>query len=132
MINEGNKMPIVFDALLLSLPTRSSTVRMRVWRTLKSTGCAVLRDGVYILPKGTSQAAALTGIESEVKATTGFAMTAELSVAAPAQLEHVRKLFDRSAEYGALVQKMNTGKTVLRRLGKRKAETMLGRLRRSF
>src|SRR2546423_10847815 len=106
-------MPATFDALLLSLPTRSSTIRMRVWRTLKSTGCGVLRDGVYILPKGAPQAAALAELESEVRSAEGFAMTVELNVTAPAQLEHIRKLFDRSGDYGALVQKMNAGKIVL-------------------
>ena len=39
-----------FNALVLSLPTRNSTLRMRVWRGLKETGCGVLRDGVYLLP----------------------------------------------------------------------------------
>ena len=125
-------MATAFEALLLSLPTRSSTIRMRVWRALKSTGCAVLRDGVYILPKDAPQAAALAEIESEVQSTTGFAMTVELNVMPPAKLQHIHKLFDRSAEYGALVQKMNHAKTILRRLGSRKAETMVGRVRRSF
>ena len=41
-----------FNALVLSLPTRNSTIRMRVWRALKETGCGVLRDGVYVLPAG--------------------------------------------------------------------------------
>ena len=35
-----------FTALLLSLPSGNSTLRMRLWRALKATGCAVLRDGV--------------------------------------------------------------------------------------
>src|SRR3954447_15397953 len=30
-----------FRALLLSLPTHNSTLRMRLWRALKATGCAV-------------------------------------------------------------------------------------------
>jgi hypothetical protein len=34
-----------FDALVLSLPTRDSTLRMRAWRALKEAGCGVLRDG---------------------------------------------------------------------------------------
>src|SRR3954467_12328822 len=40
----------VFNTLILSLPTRNSTLRMRVWRALKECGAAVLRDGVYLLP----------------------------------------------------------------------------------
>jgi hypothetical protein len=121
-----------FHALLLSLPTRSSTIRMRVWRTLKSTGCGVLRDGVYILPAGVPQAAALRELEAEVKAAGGFAMTAELVINDPAQVEQARKTFDRTSQYATLVQNMNAARKTLSRLGKRKGETALARLRRSF
>ena len=41
----------MFQTLVLSLPTRNSTLRMRVWRALKECGAAVLRDGVYLLPQ---------------------------------------------------------------------------------
>ena len=121
-----------FLALLTSLPTGNSTLRMRVWRGLKTTGCGVLRDGVYILPIEAPRSAALVEAESDVKAAGGFAMTVELNLKTSAQLEHVRKLFDRSQEYGALVAKIGTTKAALRRLGKRKADTLVQRLRRSF
>ena len=121
-----------FLALLTSLPTGNSTLRMRVWRALKDTGCGVLRDGVYILPIEAPQAPALAEAEAEVKAAGGFAMTVELNLKTSAQVEHVRKLFDRSQEYGALVAKIGTTKAALRRLGKRKAETLVQRLRRSL
>ena len=35
--------------LILNLTTSQATLRMRVWRTLKQSGAAVLRDGVYLL-----------------------------------------------------------------------------------
>jgi hypothetical protein len=123
---------MAFRALLLSLPTRSSTVRMRVWRTLKSTGCGVLRDGVYILPRNAPQVAGLVEVQSEVKAASGFAMTVELSVNTSEQASYVRKLFDRSDEYGALVAKIKSAGLALGKLGKRKGETAVERLRRSF
>lgn len=119
-------------ALLTSLPTGNSTLRMRVWRALKNTGCGVLRDGVYILPVEAPQAAALAAAETEIKAAGGFAMTVELSLKTSTQLEHVRKLFDRSKEYGALVAKVGAAKTALQRLGKRKADTLVQRLRLLF
>jgi hypothetical protein len=121
-----------YQALLLSLPTRNSTVRMRVWRTLKSTGCGVLRDGVYVLPAGVSQTAALGEVASEVKSAGGCALTVELIVNTPSELGHVRRLFERSDEYGALVGQINRAKATLRRLGQRKADTAIQRLRRSF
>ncbi len=121
----------MFLALLTSLPTGNATLRMRVWRSLKSTGCGVLRDGVYVLPAEAPTAAGLAEAESEVKKAGGFAMTVELNFKA-AQLEHVRKLFDRGNQYGALVARMGAAKTSLRRLGKRKADTLVQRLRRSL
>lgn len=120
-----------FDALLLSLPTHNSTLRMRLWRALKATGCGVLRDGVYVLPADAPQVAALKDVEAEVKSAGGFAMTGRLAVGS-AQAAEVRHLFDRSADYGALVKDINRAKTGLKRLGKRKAETAVQRLRRAF
>lgn len=121
-----------FLALLTSLPTGNSTIRMRVWRALKSTGCGVLRDGVYLLPAAATQSAALAEAESEIKAAGGFAMTVELKLKSPAQLEHVRKLFDRSEEYGALVARIAAARTSLGKFGKRKAGTLVERLQRSL
>jgi hypothetical protein len=121
-----------FLALLISLPTGNSTLRMRVWRALKSTGCGVLRDGVYVLPTEAPQAAALMEAESEVKAAGGFAMIVELNLKTSTQLEHVRKLFDRSEEYGAIVRQLTAAKASLQRLGKRKADTLVQRSRRAL
>jgi hypothetical protein len=122
----------VFLALLTSLPTGNSTLRMRLWRALKSTGCGVLRDGVYVLPVAAPQAQALAEMGVAVRSAGGFAMTAELDFKTPAQIEHIRGLFDRGKEYGRLVGEMGAARTTLRRLGKRKAETLFQRLRRAF
>ena len=121
-----------FLALLTSLPTGNSTLRMRTWRTLKSTGCGVLRDGVYLLPVEAPGSAALAGVESEVRSAGGFAMTAEMNFKAPGQIEYVHQLFDRGREYGALVKQLNAAKLSLQRLGNRKAETLVLRLRRAL
>jgi hypothetical protein len=121
-----------FRALLLSLPTGHSTMRMRLWRALKATGCGVLRDGVYILPAGAQQTAAFAEIEAEARTAGGFAMTADLSLATPQQLAHAHALFDRSADYGALVERINRTRGALKRLGERKAQTAVQRLHRAF
>src|SRR5262245_979676 len=122
----------MFLALLTSLPTGNSTLRMRVWRALKGSGCGVLRDGVYLLPVEAPGAAALAGAEAEIKAAGGFAMTVQLDFKAPEQVDHVRKLFDRGEEYAALLARAGAARAALRRLGKRKADTLVQRLRRSF
>jgi len=122
----------MFLALLTSLPTGNSALRMRVWRALKASGCGVLRDGVYLLPTGAPGAAALAEAEADVKAAGGFAMTVEIDFKAPAQLEHVRKLFDRGEHYAALLAGVGKARAALPRLGMRKTDALVHRLRRSF
>ncbi len=119
-----------FAALVLSLPTRNSTSRMRVWRALKESGCAVLRDGVYLLPP--SAAAALEKVETEIRSHGGFAMTLELRPRSETQQDHIRKLFDRSAAHGTLVEKMHATKASLARLGSRRGSTAVRRLERAL
>jgi hypothetical protein len=122
----------MFLALLTSLPSGNSTLRMRVWRALKSSGCGVLRDGVYLLPAQAPGAAALADAAAEIKAAGGFAMTVQLDFKTPEQVEHVHKLFDRAEEYAMLLEKAGAARAALRRLGKRKADTLVQRLRRSL
>lgn len=119
------------NALVLSLPTHNSTVRMRVWRALKDSGCGVLRDGVYVLPAANANGV-LGEVESAIRAAGGFAMTLELKPRTAEQFSEVRKLFDRSADYGGLLQKIDAAGSALPRLGARKAQTQLRRLRANF
>jgi hypothetical protein len=121
-----------FSALVLSLPTRNSTLRMRVWRALKENGCGVLRDGVYLLPAGDGRDRALAALESEIRATGGFAMTLALTATTDAQLGDMKKLFDRGADYGALVRRIDAARASLARLGARRAQTELRRLERAL
>jgi hypothetical protein len=121
-----------FHALVLSLPTRNSTIRMRVWRALKETGCGVLRDGVYLLPAGARDSTVLARLESDIRAADGFAMTVELKLTTAEQLAQVRRLFERSVDYGTLVKKIGAARAALPRLGPRRAQTTLRRLQRSF
>ena len=113
---------MIFDALVLSLPARHSTLRVRVWRTLKETGCGVLRDGVYVLPTGAAGASVLRRLESEINAAGGSAMVVELEPKGPDDLKKVRGLFDRTADYRALLQMLSAPAT----------QRVLERLRRSF
>src|ERR1043165_2849554 len=102
---------MIFDALVLSLPARHSTLRVRAWRTLKETGCGVLRDGVYVLPKDSKGSSVLSRLESEINAAGGSAMVVELEPKSPDDLKKVRALFDRTADYRALLQKLSAPAT---------------------
>jgi hypothetical protein len=121
-----------FSALVLSLPSKNKTVRMRIWRALHGIGCGVLRDGVYLLPAGAAQASDFVDLESDVKTAGGFAMTVELNLKTSVQFEQVRKLFDRTSEYTSLVTQINAAKKTLSRLGQPRADTLVKRLNRSF
>ena len=118
-----------FDALVLSLPTRNSTLRMRLWRALKDAGTGVLRDGVYIVPAGK---APLAKLESDITSNGGFAMTFELTPKTPQQLGDIQKLFDRSAQYQDLLARIAAAGNSLGRFGARRAQTGIRRLERSM
>lgn len=120
-----------FNTLVLSLPTRNSTLRMRLWRALRESGCGALRDGVYVLPS-TADTAALAKMESDIRSHGGFAMTAELKPRTSAQLADIRRLFDRSGGYGSLVERMSDAKGSLPRLGARRGQTLIRRLERAL
>jgi len=121
-----------FSALVLSLPTRNSTVRMRVWRALKGTGCGVLRDGVYLLPRDVPAAAVFPEVEAQVRSAEGFAMTVDVDFRTAKQLDHARGLFDRSPEYGELVKRTQADRAALPKLRKHKGEAALQRARRAL
>lgn len=89
--------------LVISLPTENANTRMRAWRALKASGAAVLRDGVYLMPEHEACRQALDGVAADVMAGGGTAYV--LRVEAPAETDFV-PLFDRSAEFAALVQEV--------------------------
>jgi len=120
-----------FNTLVLSLPTRNSTLRMRLWRALKETGCGVLRDGVYVVPAA-ADAGGLAKLESEIRSHGGFALTAALTPRTTEQLAEIRKLFDRSAEHGELAGRIAATKASLPRLGSRRGQTAIRRLERAL
>jgi hypothetical protein len=120
-----------YDALVLSLPARDSTLRMRAWRALKEAGCEVLRDGVYVLPAGRG-GEALQRIEADIQAAGGFAMRLELKPKTEAHSGRIRALFDRGAQHGALVRSVEAVRRSLERLGPRRAQTAVRRLEQAF
>lgn len=92
-----------FLALFLTLPTTQSAGRMRVWRALRALGCGTLRDGVYLLPEGDGRAARLEGIADDVKRAGGTAELFLLDGRDEAQRARLLALFDRGADYAALL-----------------------------
>jgi hypothetical protein len=88
-----------WQLLIVSLPSNSTTLRMRIWRALKALGCAALRDGVYLLPCTQALEEQLRSLADEVTRDKGTAWL--LGVLARSEHEDgiYRSLFDRRAEY---------------------------------
>lgn len=122
----------MFNALVLSLPTRNSTLRMRVWRALKDCGAAVVRDGVYLLPSDAAGAGALGKLEKEIRSHGGFAITFDATPHAEEDHSALRERFDRTAEYAALAGRIAAAKASLAALGPRRGLTALRRLEQAL
>ncbi|MBL0559203.1 chromate resistance protein ChrB domain-containing protein [Aeromonas caviae] len=83
-------------ALVIGLPTANATARMRAWRTLKASGAAVLRDGVYLLPHSQDCLETFQAVEHDILAING---TAYLLPVHDPDGERFAPLFDRREDY---------------------------------
>lgn len=95
-----------FLALFVSLPTKASTGRMRVWRSVKALGCATLRDGVYLLPDSADNAAALDEVAAQALEVEGSGEVYRLSGCDDAQEAALCTLFDRGEEYASIAEEI--------------------------
>lgn len=89
-----------WSLLIISLPTENATARMRIWRSLKASGAAVLRDGVYLMPNRAPFRETLETIAVEVRENGGTALV--LRIEEPEDGNFVG-LFERSEEFSALL-----------------------------
>jgi hypothetical protein len=94
-----------FFALILSLPASNPTERMRIWRLLKTTGAAILRDGVYLLPSQKQYKVAFDLVAEQVLSASGNAHVVTIEVPIS---EDFKSLFDRTSDYAQLVEKTST------------------------
>lgn len=87
-------------ALILSLPTENATARQRIWRALKASGAAVLRDGVYLMPARDDCRTTLVSLSAEVNESGGTAYVLRVEEADGADFV---TLFDRSNDFATLL-----------------------------
>lgn len=93
-----------FLALFVSLPTRQTAGRMRIWRALRGLGCATLRDGVFLLPESPAHEQALARIAADVREARGVADIYRLTGRDDGQRVQLVSMFDRGADYAALMR----------------------------
>lgn len=119
-------------SLIISLPTSNATARMRVWRALKSVGCGVLRDGVYLLPDSEPANTSLLQQAAEVIQAGGTAHVLKLSAIDSAQATLFRGLFERTDDYAALKNRVDTLRPLLSAQNLASSKRALLRLERDF
>lgn len=118
---------------IVSLPTRNSAGRMRVWRAIKGLGCGVLRDGVYLLPHRPEFLPTLQSQTEDVIAGGGSAHILTLESENQDQQKVFENLFDRSADYAKLIEDIRqTVYLNLQQVDMAKLQKQLHRLRKEF
>ncbi len=113
--------------LISSLPTQNTTTRMRVWRCLKASGAATLRDGVYLLPISHSEK--FVPIANDVISEQGTAYI--FHTEAPSNLE-LASIFNRKEEYDALYQQLTALRDSLTQAEKKELPKQVRKLRKSI
>lgn len=111
--------------LTASLPTSPSALRVRIWRALKATGCAALREGVYILPAMASSADDLWAIEKAIRDGRADAHLLKLQARDAAQEKTFRALFDRAEQYADFARSLKNARKAAKSAGESELRKLL-------
>ena len=124
----------MIDWLLLAatLPSAPSALRVRVWRSLRATGCAPLRDGVYLLPAEAPTAPDLHALEATIAEAGADSHLLALRARDAEQEAGFLALFDRSAAYGELAQKLKAARATSRHAAPAEQRQLLRTLERQL
>jgi len=87
-----------------SFSTDDPAARMRVLRTLESLGCAVLREGVYVLPDNRVNRQGLQRLSEHMARINGSAHVLHVTHSDAEQGQTFRSLFDRTGKYQELIK----------------------------
>ena len=116
--------------LVTNLPGRNQTLRMRLWRALKSAGAGLLKDGVYVLPNSPLARRLFDEHAREIGEAGGTGHILSVNADSERQTDALRKLFDRTGEYAELNQRLTALKRDFARLAETEARQQLAALRR--
>ncbi|WP_316157947.1 chromate resistance protein ChrB domain-containing protein [Cupriavidus sp. BIC8F] len=128
-------MPTFADSwilLIVSLPTSGATARMRIWRTIKTLGCAALRDGAYLLPAGDEQVAQLRELADETTQEDGQAWLLSVHAEDAGEVAAYRALFDRTPDYAELQAALSDARKTLSGLSAAELNRLLRRHGRTY
>ena len=118
-------------AYVTTLPTEDPAARMRVLRTLESLGCAVMREGVFLLPDTPAARQGLTSLTDHIARISGSAHLLSVNSLDQAQAQQFLGFFDRTHKYNDLIRTVESLKagfgisdpvSIMRLLNKHKRE----------
>ena len=118
--------------LVVALPAANATLRMRLWRSTRALGCAVLRDGVYLLPAGRDLRQALRMHVEEVRQGGGNAYLLNVANPSIGEKTDFQSLFDRSEEYHKLMDRIGEFRAAIGTLDATAGRRQIKALRRDF
>ncbi|WP_342702910.1 chromate resistance protein [Burkholderia arboris] len=121
-----------WSILVLTLPTENATARMRFWRALKAKGCAVLRDGVYLLPYTEEHEGTLHELADAIAESGGAAHLLRAPSLNPSQEQEFRALFDRADDYTTFTRALADARKTLAGQSATELTRLLRRLRKDF
>lgn len=116
--------------LVINLPGKNQTLRMRVWRGLKASGAGSLRDGVYLLPDSATARHVFEVQGAEVAAGGGSAHVFAFASVSREQQEALVALFDRTTDYVDARSRIEAFKRQVSRLDESEARRQLAAVRR--
>ena len=91
-------------AYVTTLPTDDPAARMRILRMLESLGCAVLREGVFLLPDTPAARQGLSSLTDHVARINGSADLLSVTNLDEAQAQQFLGFFDRTHKYDDLIK----------------------------
>ena len=119
-------------AFVANLPLEDPASRMRVLRTLEALGCAMLREGVYLLPENSDNLQSLLRLSDHLTRLSGSAHVLRLEALDEAQARRYRGYFDRSAQYEELIKTVESLKVGFGISDPASLSRVLGKQRREF
>jgi len=118
--------------LVLTLPTENATARMRFWRALKAKGCAVVRDGVYLLPDTEVHEGTLRELAAAIAESGGTAHLLRAPSLDVSRETEFRALFDRAEDYTVFIRTLMDARKTLAGQTATELTRLLRRARKDF
>jgi hypothetical protein len=118
--------------LVLTLPTENATARMRFYRALKTRGCAVLRDGIYLLPYSVAHEAMLRELAGAIGESGGTAHLLRVPSLDASQDEAFRMLFSRASHYDEFDRSLVEARKAMSGQTPAELSRLLRRLRKDY